>query len=751
MKPQQNSKNMLQQIRAVMAGNADAKDRLDKLVEVIAKNMQAKVCSIYLHQADGFMELWATKGLAASAVHQTRLAPGEGLVGEVVSSLSPLNVENASNHHLFSFHPETDEINFLSFLGVPVLRAGQLLGVLVVQDDKERLFGAETVEALQNVAMVLAEIVASGELISLEELSEAEIHSTRSHTLHGTSIVEGLAMGVAVMFEPHMIGVSRIAEDPEHEIERLESALDDLRKTLDRLFMGKGHAFGEPAREVMNAYRMFAQDQSWFERLCKAAKAGLTAETAVERVRGEYRQRFLAARDPYLRERLHDLEDLSNRLLRHLGGVAIARDLPENTILVARNIGPAELLELDRSRLRGLVLEEGSRTSHAAIVAAAMRLPVVGHLLGLQANVLGGDTILVDGENGQISIRPAVETENSFIERLRVRRQRRATFAKLKNSPAISMDNQRIQLLLNAGLGIDLPHLEETGADGIGLFRTEFQFMLADHLPKQAQLIKLYAEVLTTAGDKPVVFRTLDLGGDKVLPYVSHAQEANPALGWRAIRMAIDRPGMFRYQLRALIHASAGRTLRIMFPLVSTVAEFLQARKLLEQELARLTRFGHTDLPVKLEVGCMIETPALVWQLERLLPKTDFISVGANDLIQYFFAADRENIRVSDRYDPLHPSAVSMLGQIVQAAATHNIPISLCGEMAAQRTDAAILLALGYRQLSVPASAIGPLKQLILSLDIADLSKSLAKWMAESNPDIRKRMRQFAKNANLAM
>ncbi len=742
------SLNMIRQIREILAASDPSQSRLDKLVEIIAHNMQTEVCSIYLHHADDQMELWATKGLAAGAVHQTRLAPGEGLVGEVVRTSSPVNVQNALADPRFSLQPATQEQGFLAFLGVPVLRSGRLLGVLVIQDGVERLFSPEAVEALQNVAMILAEIVASGELLSPADLDEVEVRPLRPLHLHGKTIVEGMAMGQAVQFEPHVVGHSRLTDDPDHEIERVRTALDELQQTLDRLFVGKGHAFGEPTREVMNAYRMFARDQSWFERISAAASSGLTAEAAVERVRGEYRQRFLKARDPYLRERLHDLEDLANRLLRHLGGVTEARDLPENTILIARNIGPAELLELDRSRLRGLILEEGSRTSHAAIVAGAMRLPVLGSLPGLLAHVNEGDTVLLDGELAELRVRPAPETESSFVERLRVRQQKRAAFSALRDQPAISIDGQKIELLLNAGLLIDLPHLADTGADGIGLFRTEFQFMLADSLPKQADQTELYAKVLEAAGNKPVVFRTLDLGGDKVLPYVSQEREANPALGWRAIRMAVDRPGMFRYQLRALLHAAAGQTLRVMFPLVSTVAEFAKARQILEAEFARLKRFGHADLPTELEIGCMIETPALVWQLDDLLPMTDFVSVGANDLMQYFFAADRENIRVSDRYDPLHPGAVAMLRQIAETASRHNVPVSICGEMAGRLEDAAVLMALGFRQLSVPASAIGPLKQMILSLDIHDLAEQLQKWLQDTVPNIRKNTRKFVKKAS---
>lgn len=738
-----------------MAAAGAAQNRLDALVNAIATNMHADVCSLYLRRPDASMELWATHGLDPGAVHVTLLSDGEGLVGEIVRTAQPLNISEAPNHPAFSFHPETREDPFHGFLGVPVLRGGRLLGVLTVQSRAARDYSDDDVEALQNVSMVLAEIVSSGDLLSANELANVALRPMRAEALSGRRISDGLAVGTAFVHDPGRLKTPLIAEDPEVEMQRLETAIWDLRRSVDALYLGKGNRLGGPSRDVIEAYRMFANDQGWLDRLHEAAGSGLSAEASVERVRGEHRARLLSAKDPYLRERLHDLEDLANRLLRHLGAVEGLEALPEDTILIARNIGPAELLEFDRSKLKALVLEEGSPTSHAAIVARALRLPVVGHLTGLMDRISNGDTILVDGEQGVVSIRPDAATEEVFRERVTERRQRRAAYARLRDKPARTMDGQRITLSINAGLRVDLPQLDESGAEGVGLFRTEFQFLLSDHLPRQAEQTQLYHAVFEAAGDRPVVFRTLDLGGDKVLPYVAHEREPNPALGWRAMRMALDRPGLLRYQLRALIEASGGRALNIMFPLVTTLGEFRAARHLLDVEMERMAHFGH-EMPVKLRVGSMIETPAIVWQLEDLLQEAEFVSVGANDLLQYFFAADRENARVAERYDMFNPGCLRMLGHIAAVCKAADRPASVCGEVAGQCAEAALLIALGFTELSVAPAAVGPIKRMILSLDQKSLGTELAQWigespMGDSQTHVREKLLAYAKKTNLSL
>jgi phosphotransferase system enzyme I (PtsP) len=564
--------------------------------------------------------------------------------------------------------------------------------------------------------MVLAEMVAAGDVLDRHDLKDVEIAPHRPERGKGAILAEGLALGTAVLHEAP-VAVSRLlSDDAVAEEFRLNAAILELQRQIDGMLDGHQGILGA-SYDVLETYKMLAHSRGWNHSLQEAVRSGLTAEAAVERVRSEHRAGIGQARDPYLRERVHDLEDLNDRLLRHLAGDGgKTRTLPENAILIARNLGPAELLEYDRTRLRGLLLEEGSPASHAAIVARALDIPCVGRLPGLRDKVSEHDSVIVDAETGEAYLRPRPDMVRAVTTRIGVRAQRRAEFARLRTTPAFTRDGVKITLLMNAGLAVDLELLADAGAEGIGLFRTEFQFMVSEDLPRFNAQAALYGRVLAAAGEMPVTFRTLDLGGDKVLPYLEAEREDNPALGWRAVRMGLDRPALLRLQLRALIAAVAGRPLRVMFPLVASVEEFRSARALVDHELAWAQRRGR-PAPSRLEVGAMIEAPSLLWHLDALLPMTDFVSVGTNDLMQYLFAADRGNPRVSDRYDPLSPPALRALKAIREACEETGTPVSVCGEMAGRPLEAFALVGLGFDQLSMPPAGIGPVKQMVLSCD----------------------------------
>ena len=541
-----------------------------------------------------------------------------------------------------------------------------------------------------------------------------------------------------------------LADDSAMEEERLRHGVRMLREQLDEMLEGHQGLVGQPF-DVLETYRMFAHDRGWNRGLEEAVRSGLTAEAAVERMRSEHRARFAQARDPYLRERLHDFEDLADRLLRILAGESPgARILPENAILIARNLGPADLLEYDRTKLKGLLLEEGSVASHASIVAKAIGIPCVGRLPGLRDRVSEGDMVLVDAESAEAYLRPRADVVEAFSARMAVRAQARAEFAKLRDTPAVTKDGVKVALHMNAGLAVDLESLVETGAEGIGLFRTEFQFMVAEQMPRLSAQTELYSRVLEAAGDRPVVFRTLDLGGDKVLPYLEAEREDNPALGWRAVRMGLDRPALLRLQLRALIAAARGRELHVMFPLVATVEEFRIARGFVDQEIAWAERRGR-PAPSPIRVGAMIEAPSLLWHLDALLPRTDFVSVGTNDLMQYLFAADRGNARVADRYDPLSPPALRALQTIGDACAESGTPVSVCGELAGRPLEAFALIALGFNRLSMPPAGIGPVKRMVLSLDRDVARKGVLNLLKGADGSIRNEIETLARKLNVAL
>jgi phosphotransferase system enzyme I (PtsP) len=731
---------LLRRLREIMALSDSGEARLSRIVVDIAAIMVAEVCSIYLRRRDESMELVATEGLKPEAVHKTHLARGEGLVGLVAERAEAINLPEAQNHPSFAYRPETGEEIYHSFLGVPILRQGRAVGVLTVQNRTPRHYSEEEVEALQITAMVLAELVATG------ELGLARSNGPISGRLqNGVTLSEGVALGHVVLHVPRVAVHTLIADDPEHEARRLSDAIERLRETIDEMLARGDVARAGEHRDVLEAYRMFAHDRGWIRRMNEAVATGLTAEAAVAKVQNDTRARIVRQTAPFLRERFNDLNDLSNRLLRMLTGrtTAADEDLPEDTILVAHTMGPAELLDYDRERLRGLILEEGAGSSHVAIVARALDLPAIGQADGILNFLETGDPVVVDADAEEVHIRPSPDLVSTYQEKVRFKAQRQAQYAKLKDQPAVTRDGVEIQLLMNAGLLVDLPHLAESGASGIGLFRTEFQFMIASTFPRLNEQQKMYEEVLDAVEGKPVVFRSLDVGGDKVLPYLRSTHEENPALGWRAIRMALDRPALLRTQVRALMRAAQGREVRLMLPMVSDVAELSAARELIDKEVRHMERHGYT-LPERLHLGVMIEVPALLWQLDQLLPLVDFVSVGSNDLLQFMYAADRTNINVAQRFDPLSAPVLAMLGDIVAKAGEHDVPLTLCGEVAGQPLEAMALVALGFRSISMAPASLGPVKAMIRSLNAADASDKLQQAINGEESQVRRVMEQFA-------
>ncbi|PWE16885.1 phosphoenolpyruvate--protein phosphotransferase [Marinicauda salina] len=749
-------RRLLSRIRDLMAAQEDAQKRLDRLTDIIAEETGSAVCSIYLVRPSGALELSATHGLKPEAVHSVRLRPDEGLVGLVARSARPLPVEDAPAHPSFSYKAETGEEPFRSFVGVPILRGGRLVGVLTTQTRAKRPTTEEEIETLQTVAMLLAEIVVSGDLVSAEAFSGLELKPSRPERFQGMALSPGVAVGRAVMHEPHVMSARMVAEDAEAEEARLDLAIARLRQSVDALLNSGRVPIGTPSREVLEAYRMFAQDRGWLAQLHEAVRSGLTAEAAVERVRNEHRARLMKARDQHFRERLHDLEDLANRLLRHLeeehNGGPLA--LPDDAVLIARSVGPAELLEFDRTKLLAVALEEGSPTSHAAIVAKALNIPMVGQVEGALDRIEEGDPVIVDGEFGLLHARPSAEVSEVYDERVASLAERRRAYAQVRGEPATTKDGARLELHMNAGLLVELTRLAETGADGIGLFRTEFQFMVSDTLPRLQAQMDLYRSVYDAAEGKPVVFRTLDLGGDKVTPYTPSMREPNPALGWRALRMGLDRPGLTRYQLRALVRASAGRDLRVLFPMIAATSELAAARDMLDEELDFAARHGH-EPPASVQAGMMLETPAIAFAPDACLEIADFVAVGANDLMQYFFAADRQNPRVSNRYDVLAPAPLSLLKSVREACARHDTPVSVCGEIAGRPLEACVLTALGYRNYSMAAASIGPIKRALAGLDAGRLGAWLESAIAEPEdvrgPGLRARLLEAAETAGLPL
>lgn len=713
---------LMNQLRQVMAEEGDTRSRLDHVVQIIASTMVADVCSIYLRLQGGALLLIATEGLKADAVAATRLERNEGLVGLVAHRAEPMAIQDAPRHPSFSYRPETGEDPFHAFVGVPILRGGRVIGVLTVQNRTERTYEEDEIDILQTIAMVLAEIV---DRINPDALNNGgnEKRERKTVSLKGRVFCEGLGYGRAVLHDLVVPAAKFFASDQMEEGRRLADAMAELKASIDRMMALDGATLGEDPRDVMETYRLLAHDPSWAEKLREGVKSGLSAEASVDRARREHRARLQSARDPYLRERLHDLEDVDNRLLRILGGEEGKPQFSEErSVLVARRLGPAELLEYSNTGLRAILLEEAAASSHAAIVARALGIPTLGGIDGLTTRVDQGDWLIVDAEQGTLHVRPDDSLYDAYKARVSLRSERQAAYAALKELPARTRDGHDISLMLNAGLDLDMEMMHQVGADGVGLFRTEFQFLVSAELPRLNEQIELYKHILDKAEGKPVIFRTVDLGGDKVLPALNLQQEENPALGWRSIRFALDHKGLFRRQLRALVRAAGERPLTVMFPMVTLPSEFEEARELLFMEV-EWTAQRTGKRPSRVEVGVMLETPALAYGLRELAGSAEFLSVGTNDLMQFFFAADRMTPSVSDRYDLVSPSALRFLKGVSEDCESYGIRMSACGEATGTPLSALCFVALGFTALSMSAASIGPVKRMIRSLDLHAFKK----------------------------
>jgi phosphotransferase system enzyme I (PtsP) len=718
-------RRLLSRLRQVMARDAAP---LAELARLLAAELVSEVCSIYVMRPGEILELAATHGLNPLAVGRTRLRVGEGIVGLCAAKQEVLNLADAQNHPAFAYRAETGEESFASMVAVPVRRAGRMVGVLVAQNRNPRQYSEEEVDVLETVTMLLAELLAAG---GASDTSEEGVAATVPRAFSGAMLSGGIVIG-PVLVRGGRPAVGRLlADDPEAELKRLQVAAERMQRGLDELIATTGDVVpaagpaGTASREVLAAYRLVAADAGWLRRVGDVIRTGVTAEAAVVRVSGEVRDRMRRITDPYLRERLADLDELADRLLSTLlsqgadkgPGQPPLGPVPPGAILLARRLGPADLLDWHARGVAGVVIEEASPSGHAAIVARAIGLPALGGARGMMDAARSGDMAVLDADDGRLILRPDSDVRQTYARALEARTARQAGWAVFRDRPSVTADGTSVTLMLNVGLGLELDQLETTGAAGIGLYRSEIAMLARGAVADVAEQAATYAKVLDAAAGRPVLFRTLDLGADKVLPGSAPTVEENPAMGWRSLRIGLDRPALLRRQLRALLLAAGGRDLSVMFPMVATVAEFRAARALLEAEAKRVR-----PAPSSLRIGTMLEVPALMWQLPELLGQVDFISVGSNDLLQFVFAADRGTPAIANRYDLLSQPMFDLLTQVVQAArgarGGEGVPVSLCGEAAGRPLEAMALVGLGITTLSMPASGILPVKAMLAQLDL---------------------------------
>lgn len=741
------ARNILTGLRSIMASSGNAQTKLNQVVETIAEAVGSEVCSIYLLR-EGVLELYATQGLKQEAVHVTKLAFGQGLIGYIAKNVESLNLAEAASHPDFQYRPETGEDKFHSFAGVPIIRNEQAVGVLCAQHIEPHKYAEEEIESFETAAMVLSELISNTGLIDEDSVDNPDAYNNGTDRLSGLQLVKGKASGFACFHQPRVKIEQTVAEDTEAERHRVYSAFDKMRAQIDHMTNQAEFGGGGEHEEVLQTYKMFAYDEGWSRRINEAIDSGLTAEAAIERVQQHTRMRMRQINDPLLADRMHDLEDLANRLLRIVSGqmgTAATLGLRQDTILVARNLGPAELLEYDRRRLKGVILEEGSLTAHVTIIARAMGIPILGQVKNVRQYVRENDHLLLNVDDNVLFPRPSASMQDAFEAQIELTNKKRAAYAELKDKEPVTLDGTRITLKINAGLRDDMKMLSLTGADGIGLFRTEFQFLVAATMPSRSGQLRFYRDVLHAAGDKPVVFRTVDIGGDKPLPYfqASEVREENPAMGWRALRIGLERDALMKVQARALIEAAAGRVLNVMFPMIAEPWEFDEAKAVFEKQLDYLHARGK-QLPLRIRYGAMLEVPALAECLDLMASRLDFLSIGTNDLTQFLFAADRSNPKLAERFDWLSPAILRFIGRVSKEVDELGIELSICGEMGGRPLDAMALLGLGIKRLSITPASIGPVKAMIRSLNLGAAQEQLGSMLRDPPPDPRATLEEWA-------
>ncbi len=736
--------DILRQLRGITEGQDNLPVKLDKIMALIASSMNADAAACYIAVDDTYLELFASHGFNPGAAHKVSLRFGEGLVGEVAKNNRSLAVADAWKHPKFSYKPELGEEEFKSFAGVPLIRWNRAIGVLVLQGREPHEYSRMEIEILETVAMVLSELVSSEEMAEYKKSLIKERGITEKEKHKGISLSKGYGLGNAVIHRRRQAVSKIFAEDKEAELHKLEKAHQQMNEDLDEKFASTKLGIGEHV-DILDAYRMFAKDKGWYKKIADNVQSGLTAEAAVERAYEDMWNRLSGTTDTYLKERLHDLRDVADRLQSYLSGdVGSIKGVDSNDIVVvAQTMGPADLMDYDYGKIRGLIIEDGTPTMHVAIVAKALNIPVVAKIRGIFDEIKTGELLGVDGTEGYVYINPTAAVKEKFQDKIAAQEELKRKLAELRKLPSKTKDGVRINLAINVGLAFDLDYIETTNCDGIGLYRTEIPFMTSDVMPNVERQLSYYKELMDRAGQKKVIFRSLDVGSDKLLPYWSFGGEENPAIGWRSIRITLDRRAILRKQVRAFLRAAAGKELNVMFPMITNLAEFEEAKETLMLELEKEKRRGE-PVPSKVNVGLMIEVPAVVFQLDSILPQADFISVGTNDLAQFTFACDRGNPKLTERYDVLSSPFLTMMKEIVTKADKYGVYCSVCGEMGGNPIEAMALIGLGYRNLSMSGSSFGRVKSMVRSMNVAEVSDYVNNLLKSSKRTLRPQLIAYA-------
>ena len=725
-------------IQAVSAAE-DLQSALNLVVHQVRRAMRTDVCSIYLHfpQTDNYV-LMASEGLNQASIGHAWLPSGKGLVGLVGLKSETINLKRAAEHPNFHYVQETGEEAFSSFLGVPIIHHRKVLGILVVQQRDERQFDTEEEAMLITLSAQLAGFIAHAEATG-GGLRQDTLADGESLDLHyeGVSGSAGVAIGyVAVIAPPADLDKvpDRKCRDAETEVEAFQTALEAVRRKIKIISRTLARNLKNQEQELFEVYMRMLDDNALAGEVIQHIRQGQWAQGSLRRVVQQHIRAFEAMEDPYLRERASDIRDLGRRILAELQQTNTeVRKFEDATVLVAEEVTAAMLAEVPADKLKAIISTLGSNNSHAAILARSMGIPTIMGAVDFPYRRMEGQEVVIDGYMGRIFLNPsqdlrrqyeqAIAEEDSFTKELEI----------LRNVPAQTRDGHIVPLLVNTSLPLDVSRSLDQGAEGVGLYRTEVPFMIKEHFPSEDEQTECYRTQLHGFAPLPVTMRTLDIGGDKNLPYFA-IKEDNPFLGWRGIRVTLDHPEIFLVQIRAMLKASEGLdNLRIMLPMITHVSEIDESIRWIDQAFSELCEEGYKL--VRPPIGVMVEVPAAVYQAKHIAQRVDFMSVGSNDLTQYILAVDRDNPQVADLYHTMHPAVLMALQHVVDAAKVADIPVSLCGELAGDPAGALLLMGMGYDSLSMNAASLPKVKSVIRNFTLSQAEKMLQHALEQAGAD----------------